>query len=152
MFIRVNPHSVAEIDSQDFPLVAQFKWTVNGRYAETKINGKTVSMHRLIKYAKEGDVVDHINGEGLDNRRSNLRIVTVQGNALNRRLNVNNHLGFRGVSRSKYGYVASIKISGKNINLGTFPTAGEASEAFQESDSQKAPRGFVILAGYLKVG
>jgi len=76
-------------------------------------------------------VVDHINGDTLDNRKSNLRIVSVQGNSLNRKLNQNNSFGWLGVSKTDFGYVAQIKIDGKMIGLGTFKTPEEAGQVVE---------------------
>ena len=54
-------------------------------------------MHRYILNLKKGDMIDHINGNGLDNRRSNLRICTHTQNQANRRLSKNNTSGYKGV-------------------------------------------------------
>ncbi len=76
--------------------------------------------------------VDHINGDGLDNRRRNLRPVTAQQNAANMRLRGSNRSGYKGVSfrddTSKWR--AYIRADGRHCSLGSFPTAEEAARAY----------------------
>ena len=81
---------VALIDTEDIEIVSKYQWKIVGGYARTKIDDKTISMHRLITKAEEGFVVDHINHNGLDNRKSNLRICTQSNNAMNRKKPINN--------------------------------------------------------------
>lgn len=88
-------------------------------------------MHRLILSAGEGDIVDHINGDGLDNRRSNLRIVTTQQNAFNQK----HHGGssrHKGVSyRSDTGtWRAYITMDGVRRYLGNFASEDDAALAY----------------------
>ena len=83
----------AIVDSNKFVLLSQFKWWLNDKgYAVTtqylgggRSNGKSkkIRMHRLIIGATQGEVVDHINRNRLDNRKSNLRIVTYSENNIN---------------------------------------------------------------------
>jgi len=90
--------------------------------------------HRWVVDAPPGSVVDHINGDKLDNRRANLRIVTNQLNQVNRkRLNMNNTSGHRGVRRSnasrKNPWLAQIMVNRRAIYLGLFPTVEAAVAA-----------------------
>lgn len=89
-------------------------------------------LHRVITNATPGTHVDHINGDKLDNRRENLRVVTPQINQVNRkRRNRNNTSGHRGVcyapaaSPTKH-WRAQITVNGRNIHLGMFATKEEA--------------------------
>lgn len=85
----------AKVDPEDLPRVSQFNWhrsvpskKLRHVYAYRKATGKktgTISMHRDLMGAPPGMYVDHINGDTLDNRRSNLRIVTPQENCQNTR-------------------------------------------------------------------
>ena len=119
-------------DQEDEDLVKMFSWFYNKGYAEAKKNRKTYSMHRLVMKAREGTVVDHVNGDKLDNRKKNLRITTVQGNSFNRRAHVNNSLGVRGIQPTENGrYLSYIRVDGKTINLGTYDTIDEASEVYE---------------------
>lgn len=72
------------VDDNDFDWLNSYRWSVTLWYAATTIGGRSVYMHRLIMDPPEGLVVDHRNGDGLDDRRSNLRIVTRSENSRNR--------------------------------------------------------------------
>lgn len=102
-------------------------------YALTNINGKTVYLHRLITNAPKGTVVDHINGDTLDNRKENLRVCSTKENIRNQTLHKDKWQKYRGVdyvkSRSKYR--ARICLDRKEIHLGLFETAEEAAEVYK---------------------
>lgn len=70
--IPITKGFIAIVDSEDFYYLSQFKWYYNDGYAERKENGKHVRMHREIKSVPENFLIDHINGDKLDNRKSNL--------------------------------------------------------------------------------
>lgn len=78
------------------------------------------------------EFVDHINGNGLDNRRANLRRTTKAGNNQNRRIGRNNTSGFKGVSwnRARGRWGASISRDGRQRHLGLFDTRQEAAIAY----------------------
>lgn len=105
-------------------------WT-NGRqkYAQAWIDGKNVFMHALI-LGKKGFVTDHINGDGLDNRRSNLRSTD---RATNR---INTTTGKRGVYNRGRRWVAQLRIGGKLLNLGSFETYSLALVARVQAEKQ----------------
>jgi hypothetical protein len=80
------------------------------------------------------EFVDHINGVVHDNRRSNLRIASKRENCSNRKIHKNNSTGFRGVQRhtsNENMFIATICHNYKNVFLGSFDTAEEASAAYQ---------------------
>jgi hypothetical protein len=87
---------------------------LNGGYAMRRDNqsGKTILMQRLILDAPEGIEVDHLNGNGLDNRRANLRRVTVQQNRQKRNRGRNTQTGFKGVTFDKKSgkWVMSLRV------------------------------------------
>lgn len=95
-------------------------------YACCRLNGKPVYMHRLVLAANDGDVVDHINGNRLDNRKENLRICSHKENMRNRRPTAGRTLK-QGVCLTKEKtFAAGITIDGKHVHLGTYKTEDEA--------------------------
>ena len=95
---------------------------------------ESVLLHRLVLDAPDGVDVDHINRNTLDNRRSNLRLASRSENNANRGLQKNNSSGFRGVRLSKGRYwIAQIKVDGRQIYLGSFPSAFDAALAYDRA-------------------
>ena len=137
--IPTTQDQVAIIELFDYNLVSQYKWYANhsaaGYYALTNIpkNGKQVhiQMHRLIKDAKKGDVVDHKNGSTMDNRNCNLRITDHSGNMRNRGLISSNTSGVSGVIFHKIPRLwrATYSKNGKQITIGYYKTKEEAITA-----------------------
>jgi hypothetical protein len=130
----------AIVDDEDFEFLAQWKWHAlkqpKTHYAArtVKIEGRktTIWMHRLINGTPDGSLTDHINGDGLDNRRENLRSVTHQDNMINCARHVSGSSRFRGVSwHIRQGcWIAQITVDRKNIYLGRFSTELAAHEAY----------------------
>lgn len=85
--IELTRGFVALVDESDVGLVTPYSWRVHIcgrlRYAKTTIAGKSVLMHRLLLGAPAGMPVDHKDGDGLNNRRTNIRLATWSGNAAN---------------------------------------------------------------------
>lgn len=127
----------AIIDSQDVPLVAGYRWVIlsNSKtghaYAARYEAGKCFLMHRVILGATAGTFVDHADGDGLNNRRSNIRLATHAQNMVNRIKDRRNKLGIRGVSKEKGKYRAKITPGGKTVHLGTYKTPEEAAAAYR---------------------
>ena len=83
------------VDEEDFARLLQYRWLVSDRgYVVSTCHKR---MHRLIANAKEGEEVDHVNGNKLDNRRKNLRTVTRQQNTWNVRPRKNKKSQYKGV-------------------------------------------------------
>lgn len=136
VLIHLSKGKTARISLDDIERIAIKKWSFDGRYAFR--NGKKkIYMHREILGSAPGVCVDHINGDKLDNRRSNLRECTKSENALNSKTKSNNALGIKGVSYTSAGkrlkrFVAQISLNGKHKFIGNFLTAKEAADAYQK--------------------
>jgi hypothetical protein len=102
-------------------------------YVARRRNGKTEFIHRLLKAdeLEEKGIVDHINGNGLDNRRGNLRVVDKSTNAKNCKISAANQTGHVGVNYDKRHnvYYAGLKDKGRYIHIGCFRTAEAAGAA-----------------------
>lgn len=114
-----------------------------GFYAATNIktNGRWVTryMHRLIMLAPKGLQVDHIDGNGLNNTRANLRLCERSLNNVNRRLGYTPKSGFRGVYQDTGGplFYARIWSGGSAKRLGYFRNAEEAARAYDAAAVQE---------------
>lgn len=136
----INSLKPVLIDDKDFELVSQYKWRLHAGkdkhyYAVVYVKCRPILMHRLIMQPGKGKVVDHINGDGLDNTRKNLRVCTQSQNIMGKKMQKNNTSGYRGVSLRTKGksigkYEACIRLNGKKIHLGRYKTAEEASSAY----------------------
>lgn len=139
--IPLTHGKVALVDDEDFEWLSAYRWSAlpnrDTFYAYCTLRltrGACTSrrMHRLIVEAPAGVPVDHQNGDGLDNRRSNLRPSTGTQNQANRRRHSNNTSGFKGViwkpRRSKWR--AQIKVCGRTIWLGEFTDKVAAARAY----------------------
>lgn len=135
--IPLTKGKVALVDAADFDWLSQWKWICTGRYAvrrrraEDGPGGQLVMMHREILRPAEGLVGDHISGETLDNRRSNLRACTRGENALNKRTKLG-ATGFKGVSylRATGKYRAHIQVNRRGYYSANFFTAIAAALAY----------------------
>jgi hypothetical protein len=120
----------ATIDETDAHL-AQVRWYLSrDGYAVRSTGQGSVLMHRLILNAPQGVRSDHINRKRLDNRRSNLRLVTDCENAWNSGPHPRNTSGFKGVYRIGRGWMAQIGARGRQYRLGTFESPEEAARAY----------------------
>ena len=102
--------------------------------AKDGLNGKF--LHRIIMGEPEDLVIDHINRNPLDNRRDNLRIVSIQENLMNQGINKNNKSGVSGVSwnKKRNKWVAKIMYKNKHIFLGRFEKLEDAGKARKDAE------------------
>lgn len=108
-----------------------------------KGNDKVVQLHRWIMDAQAGQVVDHINGDRMDNRRENLRLCTVAQNIRNQKLRASKS-GFKGVFEKRGKWQASYTFEGKKIYIGKFSTPEEAARAY-DAAAREAFGEFALL-------
>jgi AP2 domain. len=133
--ISLTQGKVALVDDGDFDWLNQWKWSVNRSsskmYAVTWGKRNAVSMHRVILGdACEGMDVDHIDGDGLNNQRSNLRVCTRGDNSRNRKKSNQNNYQYKGVFPIGRKWRAVISVNGKTTHLGMFDNAEDAARAY----------------------
>ena len=136
--IQLTQGKVALVDDEDYEYLNQWKWYANKhrntyyvrRNITVRKNGRTaqinIKMHHIIMGHPGKFVVDHINQNGLDNRKCNLRIVTNRQNSWNRL----NQGVYPGVRPSLGKYCARAQINNKIVYFGTFDTAEEARDIY----------------------
>ena len=135
-YIHLGDCAYARIDNDDIERIKTLTWRYSkDSYAvSNRSSGRTIAMHRFLINAPKGMLVDHIDGNPLNNRKSNLRLATAVQNQYNRWISKANTSGFRGVSKDKRTgkWRASIRIDGKKIELGLFDDLYKASEKYEE--------------------
>lgn len=141
--IELTRGMVAVVDDDDFDRLAQYNWRYSGRKRGghaarvVYINGKQASilMHREIMNPPSDLEIDHINGNGIDNRKQNLRVATHAQNLRNQTVRSTNKLGVKGVclTRQKDKYRATITTNGKQKQIGVFNTVEEAKAAYDKA-------------------
>ena len=135
---------VALVDDSDYDYLMQWKWFAKTTKSDDKTynyaicnfikDGKWTSsiMHRMIMNPNKGDQIDHIDHNGLNNQKSNLRICTHSQNQMNRY--GSSSTGYKGVYKSRHGnYFASIQYDNKRISLGTYKTPEEAAQIYDNA-------------------
>lgn len=124
----------ATIDTSDRHLVEAYKFHTTKRCSvDTSINGKKVKIHHLLLGKPDGDlVIDHIDGNHLNNSRSNLRIIPQRFNAINQRKHIAKTSIYKGVclSRERNSWEAGIMNNRKKIYIGRYKTEIEAAKAY----------------------
>jgi len=142
--IVMKDTSVILIDDCDYVLLVSNKWhklTVgNCNYAATYIvlpdgSRKQELMHRIILKPFKGWEVDHIDGNGLNNQRGNLRICKHRNNQMNRRKHIIGTSQYKGVSwdKDKQRWRASISVNGKRRRLGSYKKEKDAASAYNKA-------------------
>ena len=139
-YVPLTRGMVAMIDAADAELVGQMTWSATSTgyaraaYQQEDKSTKMYLMHRLITGALPGQHVDHIDGDGLNNTRANLRICSRSENLINRGPQANNKTGFKGVSlcRQTGRYRAILTVSGEKFRAGRFDTPEQAARAYDE--------------------
>jgi hypothetical protein len=136
--IPLSQGKVALVDDADYDRLAAYRWFLSGPgYAVGFVpsgNGRfrLEYMHRLIMQPADGQLVDHINGDSLDNRQTNLRFATPQQNLQNKRLSSLSCTGLKGVGwhKERRKFHARIQLQGIRYHLGFFEDAETAALAY----------------------
>lgn len=134
----------AIVDLDDFERLAPYSWRLLRGYAKSQkqVNRQITrfSMHRLVLPPTPPLQVDHINGDRLDNRKENLRLVTSRENTLNvQGLRSTNSTGYRGVSRNtvrgsvEKPWAAHIGYDNKKYTLGVYAEIEDAARAYDRA-------------------
>jgi len=131
-YIPLTKGKFAIVDAADYPALSKYKWhaleVAGGFYAARHERGKMVLMHRVIMQPPEGMVVDHIDRNRANNRRSNLRVCTQRQNRCNSRP-CGGRSGFKGVSPQGHKWVSQLKYRGKSYRAGVFADPVDAARA-----------------------
>lgn len=148
----INPSSLFDYDENLGVLIWKERYNnnkFNGRYAnkpagcltvysdnltyiQVRVKHKLYLAHRIIwymLYGEEPNIIDHVDGDGLNNRPDNLRNTDITNNQRNLRMNKTNTSGITGVSKFRDKWQAGIWVDNKRVNLGVFNTFEEAVKA-----------------------
>ncbi len=146
-YIPLSRGMFAIIDECEYDNISRFNWYIKEShgvyYAQRNllINGKrnTQKMHRFIMDAPKGIQVDHINHNGLDNRKENLRLCTHGQNQMNSRSRKGSSSQYKGVIKTKVGkpWAAHYQFNNKVHRIGGFNSEIEAALAYDEIVSKK---------------
>lgn len=138
----VNTNLFALVDDEYEAKLNEYKWYLNERVKGYRYCHTTggLLMHRLIMDLPGKLFVDHINGDGLDNRRSNLRLCTNSQNQANSKIRKDNKTGLKGVQIDGWAlrkgrksiYRASIQYQGKTIRIGRYETPELAKKVYDK--------------------
>lgn len=141
-FIPLTQGKHAIVDTVDFERISKFKWAYSNGYARRVIRPHrtkqvVIFMHREVLYVPDGMLPDHINGNGIDNRRSNLRVCTRSQNCRNKqKIRSKTTSKYKGVywSKTQRKWKAEIKIDRATKTrrcLGSFSSEYQAAMAYR---------------------
>lgn len=137
--VKLNDGTYALVDNADFELISKWKWQhfiskdkTPKHYAERVEHGKLIRMHRFLLGLRVGEkkIVDHIDSDGLNNQRKNLRFCNFSQNSTNSKKRVDCSSKFKGVSKEDSYWVARITFQGKTKRIGRFKNEREAFIAY----------------------
>jgi hypothetical protein len=148
--IPLTQGKVALVDDEDYPELAGFKWCYHERrvnhgprgwgYAQRRIlKGEPnfpghISMHQIIVSRPDWLCIDHINGDGIDNRKENLRVVTLRENSRNqthRKSKLSKYIGVSASRCRKNPWRAAITLKGIVHYLGAYPDEITAATVYR---------------------
>ena len=138
---KYGSDKVMVVDDRDYERMSKFSWYVNAKgYAFTII----LAHKDILKiYNRSGErIIDHVDGDHLNNQRKNLRFASATQNLQNRKLPKNNKTGYKGVVKRKgrnnpyYVFIGS-GTGGKADYIGAYPTAEEAARAYDKEAKKR---------------
>ena len=130
--LGINAKDGYAIVDKEYAYLADKNWRKT-HYGYAIRSEDKILLHRAITSANNDEVVDHANGDPLDNRRVNLRLCTQGQNVKNQKVKKNNTTGVKGVCIMRGKYVARIKVNYKNHWLGSFEKLEDAAKAYREA-------------------
>lgn len=142
--ISLTQNKITFVDDEDYSVISRYNWCAhkdgNTYYAMAYIPGsgkkhkKMIYLHRLIMNAQPEQQVDHINGNGLDNRRENLRFATRSQNRQNQ-FHIRGSSKYKGVTWSKRDsvWVSRITVGGKIKFTGNYKNEEDAAKAYDKA-------------------
>lgn len=130
-YLKTTDDQEFMVDEEDLPKLGDYTWCrLQNKYLVANINGVVTRLHRLIMNPPNDMVVDHINGNGFDNRKSNLRICSNAENSRNCKIGKNNKSGYTGVELTEHGtYAAKIMVDRTPVTIGCYKTFEDAKNA-----------------------
>lgn len=144
--ILLTDSDVILLDDSDYNLAKRYNWwalrTTNGKkikYAASDVFTRgercTLLLHRVLLQPRADQYIDHINHNGLDDQRHNLRVCTMSQNQGNRRKQSNNTSGYKGVHwhTQRQKWCASIKINYRSHSLGLWSDPWRAAQAYNRA-------------------
>ena len=139
--IPLTQNRTALVDEGDFESLSKYTWRFSAGYAVRSVKipkthkNRTIYMHRQVLKVVNGEICDHKNGNGLDNRKENLRRCTVAENCRNRNISTRNKSGHKGVSWQKRErrWYAQICVNGRTKTLGYFKDKSLAAQSYNEA-------------------
>lgn len=145
--IPLTKGKVAIVSDEDYEELSKYNWHAKVgnktfyamRSIKTGVNKqKNIFMHRVIMQTPKDMVTDHIDGNGLNNQRENLRLCTHSENLRNRKKNTNNTSGYKGVCWNKVykKWQAQLCFNSKVMNLGCFLEKEDAYKAYCEASEK----------------
>lgn len=133
--LRLTKGKFSEVDDDLFEELSKWKWSTHScGYACRNEKGKLILLHRQIMHFHANKVVDHINGDKLDNRSENLRVCAMSQNASNGKSHKDSTSIYKGVSYcANKRWLSQLYVNGKTVFQKYFSEEIEAAEAYNQN-------------------
>jgi len=135
--IPISNGMISLVDDENFEEISKYEWHINYKYAQTffYIDDKRIckKLHHLILDVPDGMEIDHIDHDGLNNQKSNLRVCTHQQNTMNKSKNKLCSSKYKGVDSLCNKWRARIMFNGKSVYLGRFKNERDAAKAYNKA-------------------